>query len=343
MGHAMPRGMAMSAANPQLKKKKTSTRSPAKDQSMDHGSMSMSGHDAMSGHDGMSMHGMKMTGYLGPYMMTREASGTSWQPDTSPHEGLHQQLADWSVMTHGWINLNVDRQDGPRGADKTFVSGMLMTMAQRPLGDGTLGVRAMLSPEPLMGANGYPLLLATGETADGINHLVDRQHPHDLFMELAGDLQHDFVQNDERVRLWRPAGRARAGGRLPSCIAPPAWTTRKRRSAITGWIRRHITFGVVTTGVIVNDWKVETSAFRRGPRTRSVSLRHRAASLDSFAGRVSWNPVRELSMQVSYGHLTSLSNCRPSSTRIASPHRRSTPRRSAKAICGAPRRRGDAR
>jgi hypothetical protein len=53
-------------------------------------------------------------------------------------------------------------------------------------GPGRLGFRAMLSAEPLtIEREGYPLLLQTGETADGRTPLIDRQHPHDLFMELA--------------------------------------------------------------------------------------------------------------------------------------------------------------
>ena len=53
------------------------------------------GHDmgAMAGHDmaGMDHAGMDhadapMTGALGPYPMTREASGTSWQPEHSDSE-----------------------------------------------------------------------------------------------------------------------------------------------------------------------------------------------------------------------------------------------------------------
>src|SRR5262249_39673823 len=84
---------------------------------------------------------------------------------------------------------------GPRGADKTFLNGMIMAMAQRPLGDGTFGLRAMLAPDPFMGANGYPLLFATGETADGRTHLIDRQHPHDLFMELATTYSYDLSKN----------------------------------------------------------------------------------------------------------------------------------------------------
>src|SRR4030095_2218021 len=63
---------------------------------------------------------------------------------------------------------------------------MLMGMPQRPLGPGTFGGKVMMSIEPAtIGKEGYPLLVQTGETADGVHPLIDRQHPHDLFMELA--------------------------------------------------------------------------------------------------------------------------------------------------------------
>ena len=264
---------------------------------MDHGAMS----PAHTEH-GMSGHGA-MTGFLGPYVMTREASGTSWQPDTSPHEGLYRQLEEWSVMTHGSINLNYDRQPGARGADKTFVSGMLMTMAQRPLGDGTFGVRAMMSPEPFMGASGYPLLLATGETADGTSHLVDRQHPHDLFMELAATYSRPITANSS-VFIY---------GGLPGepALGPPAFMHRlsgmdNPEAPISHhWLdSTHITFGVVTAGVVLDNWKFEASTFRgREPDQYRYDIER--PYLDSFAGRVSWNPARELSLQVSYGHINS--------------------------------------
>jgi hypothetical protein len=177
MDHAMP-GHSGSTSTPKVttpRKKKTSAHqhvgAPTTARKMNHGQMD---HAQMD--HGSAAPGMTTKGFLGPYPLTREGSGTSWVPDATPHEGFHQQLQDWSVMSHGWINLNYDRQAGPRGGDKTFVGGMLMTMAQRPLGDGTFGVRAMLSPEPFMGPSGYPLLLATGEP----------------------------------VCVWRPAGRAGA-------------------------------------------------------------------------------------------------------------------------------------
>jgi hypothetical protein len=155
-----------------------------------------------------------MKGFLGPYSMTREGSGTSWVPDTSPHEGIHGKVGDWSTMWHGYLNLIYDHQGGSRGGDKTFANGMVMGMAQRPLGDGTFGVRAMLSPDPFMGKSGYPLLLASGETADGRTHLIDRQHPHDLFMELAGTYSRNLNATSSVFFYAGLPGEPRSGRRL---------------------------------------------------------------------------------------------------------------------------------
>src|SRR2546430_12823687 len=62
---------------------------------------------------------------------------------------------------------------------------MLMFMARLQLEDAAFGVHVMASTDPLMGASGYPLLFQTGETANGRDPLIDRQHPHDLLMEAA--------------------------------------------------------------------------------------------------------------------------------------------------------------
>src|SRR5207244_1870197 len=125
----------------------------------------------------------------------REASGTSWQPESTPHEGVHAMLGDWMGMAHGFVFGIYDRQGGPRGTDKAFSASMLMGMASRPLAGGTLGLRGMMSLDPAMGPSGYPLLLQTGETADGKTPLIDRQHPHDLFMELAATYSHPLGED----------------------------------------------------------------------------------------------------------------------------------------------------
>lgn len=285
-----------SARKPAPEMSKTSRPKPATDHSQ---------HDS-GGHAG---HAMTMPSAFGPYAATRDASGTSWQPDVSPHEGIHQRLAEWSIMSHGWVNLNYARQDGPRGASQTFVTGMLMTMAQRQLGDGTLGVRAMMSPEPFMGPNGYPLLLATGETADGRSHLIDRQHPHELFMELAATYSYNLSKTTS-IFIY---------GGLPGepALGPPAFMHRTSgmdnpEAPISHhWLdSTHITFGVVTLGTVIDTWKFEASTFRgREPDQYRYDIER--PWLDSFSGRVSWNPTREWSMQVSYGHLNSSEQLAP--------------------------------
>ena len=58
-----------------------------------------------------------MTGALGPYPMSREASGTAWQPDASIHGGAPRQAGDWMLMGHAALNVVYDWQEGPRGGE----------------------------------------------------------------------------------------------------------------------------------------------------------------------------------------------------------------------------------
>jgi hypothetical protein len=244
-----------------------------------------------------------MVGFLGPYMMTREGSGTSWVPDATPHEGVHATYDEWQFMGHALFNGVYDNQGGPRGDNKSFVSGMVMGMAQRQLGDSTLGFRAMMSPDPFMGKSGYPLLLATGETANGITPLIDRQHPHDLFMELATTYSYRL---SDKSSVFLYAG-------LPGepALGPPAFMHRTSgmdipEAPITHhWLdSTHIAFGVLTAGAVLDRWKIEASAFKgREPNERRFDIEN--PKLDSYSARLSWNPLDQLSMQVSYGHLKS--------------------------------------
>ena len=133
MHHEQPAQPAKKQAK--LKKKKPSQRTHA----MSHENMPDMDH-------GMGHAGHEMKGFLGPYGMGREGSGTSWQPDDSPHQGIHAQYGDWMTMWHALFNGVYDNQGGPRGDTKTFVSGMVMAMAQREVDASTFGVRAMLSP-----------------------------------------------------------------------------------------------------------------------------------------------------------------------------------------------------
>ncbi len=259
----------------------------------DMGDMDMSG--------GMT-HGM--SGALGPYAMTREASGTSWQPDVSTHDGLHDMSSDWMFMAHATINGVYDWQGGPRGDDKLFTSGMIMGSARRTFtGGDMLNFRAMLSPDPVIGKRGYPLLFASGESADDKTALVDRQHPHDLFMELSASYAHP-LSKDASLFVY---------GGLPGepAFGPPAFMHRASimdspEAPISHhWLdSTHITFGVVTAGVIAGNWKVEASRFTgREPDSSRYDIDH--PRFDSTAARLSWNPLDRLSLQVSWARVQS--------------------------------------
>ena len=78
-----------------------------------------------------------MTGAYGSYPMSREASGTAWQPDASIHGGIHGSAGEWMLMGHLMLNAVYDRQEGPRGGEKAFVSGMAMGLARRDFANGS--------------------------------------------------------------------------------------------------------------------------------------------------------------------------------------------------------------
>lgn len=259
--------------------------------------------------------GSMPTSPLGPWPMSRDASGTSWQPDASEHGGVHRAIGDWTIMSHALLNLTWDRQDGPRGDDKTFISGMMMGAARRDFTDGsTLNLRAMLTPDPLMGKRGFPLLLAAGETADGVAPLVDRQHPHELVMELSASYSRPLTPRDT---VFAYVG-------LPGAPAfgPPAFMHRMSamdspEAPITHhWLdSTHIVFGVATVGWVRDGVKLEVSAFRgREPDQDRYDIER--PDLDSVAIRASWNPSPEWSLQASWADVTSPEQLHPDEDEI---------------------------
>ena len=261
--------------------------------------------DVHESHDGHAM-----SSPLGVWPMNRDASGTAWQPDLSEHGGVHATRGGWTLMGHAVFNLVHDWQNGPRGDDKAFVSGMVMGSARRDFADGsTLNLRAMLSPEPWMGEDGFPLLLAAGETADGVNPLVDRQHPHDLFMELSASYARRLSDHDSVYLYLGLPGEPAFG--------PPAFMHRMSamdspEAPITHhWLdSTHIVYGVATLGWARDGFKLEASSFRgREPDEDRWDIE--SPDLDSWSVRGSWNPTPEWSLQVSYAEVTAPEQLEP--------------------------------
>lgn len=242
-------------------------------------------------------HAMKSA--FGAYPGNRDASGTSWQPDVSPHYGLHGRRGGWDLMLHGTVNLVYDNQSGPRGDDKVFVIGHIMGAAARDLSlRDRLQIRIAVTPDPFMGPRGYPLLFATGETADGRTQLIDRQHPHDLVSELSVAVSHRFSNKVSGYLFYGEVG--------DPAFGPPAYIHRlsiqddPEAPISHHWLdSTHGTQGVITAGLVLGAVKVEASTFRgREPDQHRYDIE--APKFDSFAARLSWNPTPTLALQASY-------------------------------------------
>src|ERR1700731_4681550 len=89
-----------------------------------------------------------MVGLEGAHALSREGSGTSWQPDSTPMSGLHSMRGAWMTMVHGQADFIYDDQRGSRGATQSFSTSMLMFMARRELSDAAFGLRVMASTDP---------------------------------------------------------------------------------------------------------------------------------------------------------------------------------------------------
>jgi hypothetical protein len=261
--------------------------------------------DSMPGMPGMSgMAGMedRMAGVLGiPH--TRLGSGTSWQPQSSPHYGWHFVRGSWTLMIHGIAYVEYDKQLGVRGDDQVGSINWGMLMAMHSLWGGMLHLHGMLSAEPAtIGSQGYPLLLQSGESYRGAP-LHDRQHPHDLFMEIAALYEHPVARNLALSLYVAPVGEPAIGPvafpHRPSAASDPLAPLGHHWQDAT-----HITFGVLTLGMFSRTWKVEGSIFNgREPDEHRTDIEVR--KLDSYAARIFYNPDAHWSYSVSTAYLAS--------------------------------------
>jgi len=237
--------------------------------------------------------------------MTRTGSGTSWLPDSTPMYAHHIMAGGWELMLHGNVFLQEDRQLSRRGSSQFGSVNWGMLMAQHNLAGGRLSLRGMMSAEPwTVGGQGYPLLLQTGETWHG-QPLHDRQHPHDLFMELAALYDHPIARNLAVLLYVAPVGEPALGPvafpHRPSAMDDPLAPIGHHWQDAT-----HISFGVITAGIYTRMVKVEGSIFNgREPDEIRTNFDYKGRSLDSYSGRVTVNPDPHWSLAGSYGYLKS--------------------------------------
>ena len=259
----------------------------------DHGKMKEEAHQHRAGMAGTGM--MRMNQVVGGEM-SRLGSGSAWRPESSPIWAKTAMWGKWMLMQHGNAVIMYDAQGGPRGVSRAVSSNWYMAMGMRPLGKGDLMLRAMLSLEPAtFGSNGQPQNFQTGEG------LIDRQHPHDLFMELAAQYSHPLGSNLGAYLYLAPIGEPALGPvafmhRVSAYEIPTA-------PLIHHWSdSTHISYGVATTGLRSKRWKGEVSWFNgHEPDGRRWAIDPLA--LNSVSGRLSYAPNPNWVMQFSRGHI----------------------------------------
>jgi heavy metal-binding protein len=242
--------------------------------------------------------------------MSRESSGTSWVPDSTPMYGHMWMFGDDMLMLHGAIFPRYTNVSTRRGDDRIDAPNWIMAMFSHSLGQNTqLGFRAMMSLDPLTeGGRGYPLLLQSGESWHN-QPLHDRQHPHDLFDELSLTLSQRLIDDFSAYLYFGYPGEPALGPptfmhRLSAMDNPDAPIGHHWQDST------HVTFGVATAGLQWRNVKIEGSAFtgREPDEDRYDFDRPR---FDSFSGRVSWNPSQNLALQVSHGYIKSPEDLEP--------------------------------
>lgn len=231
----------------------------------------------------------------------RDGSGTSWLPDASAMHALHRQANPWQLMLHGNVFLQYLDEGSDRGDEHFGNTNWIMGMARRNLAHGELTLRSMMSLEGItVGECGYPALLATGEFCEG-EPLHDRQHPHDLFMELAAAYGREVTDRLAYEIYGGPVGEPALG---PVAFAHrPSAMPNLRAPLAHHWLdSTHITFGVITGGVFGRRWKAESSVFN-GREPDEERFDFDFGPLDSVSGRFWFLPTDRWALQVSTGHL----------------------------------------
>lgn len=305
-GHTMP--MPKPAASPAPSPNQpTSAEQPEMDMSshMDHGVFVM--HD-----DQMFIRLGQSESNLVP-MARIMGSGTSWQPDSSPMPMLHKQSGEWLLMFHYNLTMGVNSQGGPRGVTKFESANWFMPSAIRRVGPGTLELRGMVSAEPFtFPPGGSPLLFQTGETYKG-EPLIDRQHPHDLFMELSASYT---VPIGERASWFAYVGYPGEPALGPNAFMHRASASENTSAPLSHHLQdsSHISFGVFTTGFTYRWFKLEGSVFN-GREPGENRYNFEAHPWNSRSMRLWFAPNSNWSMQVSHGLLKNPEAAEPGDVR----------------------------
>jgi hypothetical protein len=264
--------------------------------------------EPMPGMDMGGMSSMQPTTFIGE-IETHATSGTSAEPNSTPMPMLMTTKGNWTLMFHGVAFLNALQQTGPRGADKVFSTNWFMPMAQRRLGPGIFTARTMLSLEPATITGRYfPELFQQGETAFG-KPIVDGQHPHNFFMEIAALYDLNLGERTVLSFYAAPVGDPAMG---PTAFPHRASASENPMAPLGHHLEdsTHISYDVLTAGLTHGIVRLEGSGFHgREPDENRWTIE--AGAIDSWSTRLTVQPGQNWSAQYSWSHLTSLEQLDP--------------------------------
>jgi hypothetical protein len=242
-------------------------------------------------------------------LLSHLTSGTDAEPASSRTEMLMKMKGNWQLMLHGEAFINEVQQSGPRGEDKFFSTNWLMGMAQHKAGKGTLTLRTMLSLEPAtIRDRRYPSLFQQGETAFG-RPIVDGQHPHDLFMELAVLYDYKIGEHSLLSFYAAPMGDPAMG---PVAYPHRASASENPLAPLGHHLEdsTHIASDVATVGFAYKKIRLEASGFHgREPDESRWNIN--SGAIDSWSTRITVNPGKNWSLQYSVAHLSSPESLAP--------------------------------
>jgi hypothetical protein len=291
-GHTMPMPPAKPAATPTPAASPQTSKDTSEPMHMDYGVFVMNG-DEMFIRVGRNESNLISMGQMG--------SGTSWQPASTQMPMWHKQSGEWLLMFHYNFVAGMNRQGGPRGVTKFESANWFMPSAVRRAGPGTLELRGMFSAEPFtFPPGGSPLLFQTGESYKG-QPLIDRQHPHDLFMELSANY---MIPIGEHGNWFVYAGYPGEPALGPTAFMHRASASENSSAPLSHHLQdsTHISFGVLTTGFTYRWFKLEGSVFN-GREPDENRYNFEAHPWNSRSARLWFAPNRNWSMQVSHGFL----------------------------------------
>ncbi len=235
--------------------------------------------------------------------MERMGSGTTWIPDAVPLPARHVMSGSWFLMLHGFGFVQYDKQGGRRGDDQFGSLNWAMLMASRDLLGGRFQARTMLSLDPATVTNrGYPLLLQSGESYRS-QTLVDRQHPHDFWMELAAMYERALSHSVGVTVYAAPSGEP-ALGPVAFMHRPSAMDNLVAPLSHHWQDATHISFGVLTAGLFGRHWKLEGSVFN-GREPNEERWGFDRIRFDSYSGRFTAHLDSSWVVSAGYGFLKS--------------------------------------